>query len=77
MSELERIISSLDIVLARGHGLVPVPHKDLRILIETAARRALGQEDAQTSKGKELVGASYDPERIHDGPPGSSVEPPR
>jgi hypothetical protein len=36
MSELDRIIRSLETVLANGHKLVPVPEHDLRILIEAA-----------------------------------------
>lgn len=38
MTELDRIIASLERVLANGHGLVPVNHKDLRLLIEAAKK---------------------------------------
>lgn len=39
-TNLDRIIRSLETVLANGHALVPVPHKDLRILIEAARHAA-------------------------------------
>ena len=35
---LKWIIHSLEKVLANGHGVVPVPHDDLRKLIEAAKK---------------------------------------
>lgn len=40
---LDRIIRALEHVLANGHALVPVPHKDLRVLIKHA--RADGEQE--------------------------------
>ena len=39
-TDLDRIIRGLETVLARGHGLIPVPHKDLRILLDAAKASA-------------------------------------
>ena len=43
---LKWIIFSLEQVLARGHGTIPVPHDDLRKLIE-AAKHTLAKPAAE------------------------------
>jgi hypothetical protein len=45
MSDLQSTIKSLRLVLDRGHGIVPVPHRDLRRLLdEVESLRGVPQE---------------------------------
>jgi hypothetical protein len=47
MRNLDFIIRSLRTILARGHGTVPVPHTDLRILLNEIdrLRRIVGERE--------------------------------
>lgn len=33
---LTKVVKSLENVLARGHGTIPIPHNDVRLLVDAA-----------------------------------------
>lgn len=50
MTDLQSIIRSLRLVLDRGHGIVPVPHKDLRRLLDELESLRGSPQERPTSR---------------------------